>query len=253
LQGLHTSEVTISSGGKSMESVINKNIKPEILEIDSFKFVIVDNFLTNPDDFRQYARELSTRPVRMDNALGYELHPSMDEFERRYPNFRRAIAYLVISTIGDSTCKVYNLDKTYTSVGIYKGPLFNCVYKLPSKAPHVDPGHISSFIYLNTDDLCSGGTGIYRHIPTGNMHFVQSDYNLEHLETKPLIEQLNYSAGDWELLHKFEMRYNRFIALTSSVVHKIFFEPEGHPFKEDFDHVRLSLNSFFIIARPGTV
>lgn len=234
-----------------MTSVINKGCQPRLLKIDNLGFVIADDFLTDPDDFNKYARELSVRPVRVPNQLGYELYPPTEEFDIRYPGFRRDLAFFVNSAIGTSTKAAYNLDSSYQNIGIYKGPLFNCVHKLPSFAPHVDPGHISSFIYLNKADMCSGGTGIYRHIPTGKMQIIQSGYNLEHLEKIPLTKQLNYSSGEWELLHKFEMRYNRFIALTSSVVHKIFFEPEGHPYKEDIDRTRLTLNSFFIYSKPS--
>lgn len=236
-----------------MTSIINKGCQPRLLKIDNLKFVVVDDFLSDPDSFRNYARELSSRPVRRENDVGYELSPPTEEFDIRYPNFRRDLAYFVVRTIGASTRSAFNLDSSYTSIGIYKGPLFNCVYKLPSFAPHVDPGHISSFIYLNTADMCSGGTGIYRHTPTGRMQFIQDDDNLEHLEKEPLTKPLSYSSGEWELLHKFDMRYNRFVAFTSSVAHKIFFEPEGHPYNEDIDQVRLTLNSFFIIAQPEEV
>jgi len=234
-----------------MESAINKSCQTDILEIDGLKFAVADNFLNDPDSFRQYAKALSGTPgMRLDNNLGYVLQPAMDEFDARYPGFRRDLMNFVIRTVGASAKNAYGLDDSYTSLGIYKGPQFNCVYKLPFLGPHVDPGHISSFIYLNTSENCSGGTGIYRHVPSGKMRLVQQDISVAHLEKEPLTKSLNYSAGEWELLHKFEMRYNRIVAFTSSVIHKIFLEPEGHPYREDIDNVRLSLNSFFLITRP---
>jgi hypothetical protein len=233
-----------------MSDVINKQCSIRMLEIDGLKFVVADDFLNDPDDFTRYAEELSRRPVRHDNDLGFELYPPIPEFDQRYPDYRRDLTRFVVATVGTTTRNAYGLDDSYSQIGIYKGPLFNCVYKLPAFTPHVDPGHISSFIYLNKGDMCSGGTGVYRHRPTGRLQFVQPHTSLAHVEREPLTSQLNYSAGEWELLHKFEMRYNRFIAFTSSVVHKIFFEPEGHPYGEHINQVRLSLNAFFVFLRP---
>ena len=236
----------------NMESVINKNCQIDMHDIAGLKFVIADNFLNDPESFRRYAKALSTMPTaRVDNRLGYELRPPVDEFEARYPGFRQDLINFMISTIATSTKNAYGLDDSFTSLGIYKGPLFNCVYQLPFFGPHVDSGHISSFIYLNTEEQCSGGTGIYRHMPSGKTRLVQQDISVANLERQPLTRPLNYSTGEWELLHKFEMHYNRLIAFTSSVIHKIFFEPEGHPYREDIDHVRLCLNSFFLITRPN--
>ena len=232
-----------------MASVINKDYHPKRLNIDNLAFVIVDDFLNDPDDFRAYANELATRPARVNNKLGYELYPPKEEFDARYPDFRRELVLFIDSAIGASTRAAYNLDGSYTKIGTYKGPLFNCVYKLPAFTPHVDPGHISSFIYLNTPGQCSGGTGIYRHIPSGKMRFIQKAYSLAHVEKEPLTKPLNYSAGEWQLLHKFDMQYNRLIAFNSSVIHKIFFEPEGHPYTAEIDQARLSLNSFFVYSK----
>lgn len=48
-----------------MTSVINKECQPKRLNIDNLAFVIVDDFLNDPDDFRAYAKELATRPARL--------------------------------------------------------------------------------------------------------------------------------------------------------------------------------------------
>ena len=236
----------------NMESIINKQCQIATVAIEDLEFIVADNFLNDPESFRHYAKALSTTPgARVDNRLGYELHPPVEEFEARYPGFRKELANLLAATIGVSTKHAYGLDDSYSSMGIYKGPLFNCVHQLPFFGPHVDSGHISSFIYLNTEDQCTGGTGVYRHIPSGRMRLVQQDISVAHLERKPLTEPLSYSSGEWELLHRFDMRYNRLVAFTSSVIHKIFLEPEGHPYLEDIDSVRLTLNAFFLISRPA--
>jgi len=233
-----------------MTSVINKKCHAKLLNIDNLAFMTVDNFLNDPDDFRAYAKKLATQSGRLSNKVGYELYPPIKEFDARYPDFRRELVLFVDAMLGTNTRAAFNLDQSYTKIGTYKGPIFNCVYKLPAFTPHVDPGHISSFIYLNTTQQCSGGTGIYRHLPSGQMRFIQKGYSLEHLEKEPLTQPLNYSAGEWQLLHKFDMQYNRLIAFNSSVIHKIFFEPEGHSYTAEIDQTRLSLNSFFVYSKP---
>lgn len=98
---------------------------------------------------------------------------------------------------------------------------------------------------LNLPEQCSGGTGIYRHLPTGKTNVVQQKTEIDWMEREPLTEPLSYSAGEWELLDRIEMRYNRLVAFNGSAMHKIFIEPGEAPFGPAVEDSRLGLTTFF--------
>ena len=200
--------------------------------IDGTKLIIIDEFLLEPEKLRQYAKDISTRVPRTAVGVGYELHPNIEEFDLQFPAFQRELALFINNQLGDNVRTAFGLGHDHSNIGVWKGPLFNCVYKLPANTPHVDRGHVSSFIYLNPPEQCNGGTGIYRHKPSNRLRIVQNFCSLEHISTIPLDRPLTHSTEEWELMHKVEMRFNRMVAFNASVIHKVFFEPEEHNFSE---------------------
>lgn len=218
--------------------------------IDQFEFVVVDDVLIDPDAVRDYALQVEKTLPKLAVKVGYELHLSPGHLDQQFPGLLPGLYALVHATIGESIKRHFELGEECRQLSIWKGPLYNCVYKLPFFPPHVDPGHISSFIYLNPPEQCRGGTGIYRHVPTGRMSVVQQHVDLRWMEGRELTEPLSYSSGEWELLRKIEMKYNRLVILNSSVIHKIFFEPDQEAYGEDIENVRLALNNFFVYREP---
>ena len=116
------------------------------------------------------------------------------------------------------------------------------------RQPHIDPG-ITALVYLNPDELCAGGTGIYRHRLTGLERIpttptiemaqlaVQCGTNPEFLTTpqgyttfqdniifNPLFAvrentYINDGNDFWELLYLVEMRFNRLVIIDGRMPH----------------------------------
>lgn len=116
------------------------------------------------------------------------------------------------------------------------------------RQPHIDPG-ISAMVYLNDPQDCAGGTGIYRHRPTG-LERIPLEATAE---VRELAAQRNWSRGDlntpdgylgfqddvvfnpsyaatgndyinegneaWELLHLVEMKFNRMVIFDGRMPH----------------------------------
>ena len=151
-----------------MPTIFNPDATNEILEFDGLKYLVMDDALQNPDSFRSYASELKRTIQSRNSPIGYKLYPDRKDFEQRYPGYTGELEEIIESQLGENLRNFYGIDQK-TKMQL-KGPLYNCVCQLPYFPPHVDSiGHVASFIYLMPDELCSGGTGIYRHIPTGKL------------------------------------------------------------------------------------
>ncbi len=225
--------------------MLNPNARLDSFLIGDFRFVVVDDVFVDPDAVRALVLDGGLTLRRMDVAVGYELVPDVREFTARMPGVLQGISGIVGTTIGEDIRRQFSLGPAFTKLRITKGPLFNCVYKLPFHTPHVDPCHVSSFVYLNPPDQCRGGTAVYRHVPSQRMNAVQDQPDIRWMESRPLDAPLSYSAGEWELLHQFEMKYNRLVIFNGSVIHKIFMAPEDAPWGESLQDTRLTLNNFF--------
>lgn len=116
------------------------------------------------------------------------------------------------------------------------------------RQPHIDPG-ISAMVYLNDPQDCAGGTGIYRHRPTGLERIPYAATP----EIRELAAAKGWSGGDletpegylafqdevvfhpsyaaagndyinqgneaWELLHLVEMKFNRLVIFDGRMPH----------------------------------
>lgn len=128
------------------------------------------------------------------------------------------------------------------------------------RQPHIDPG-VTMMVYLNPPGLCAGGTGIYRHRPTGlerlpiavtpelvrlaERHGLRADtfktqegwdgYG-EFLNTvlfdpryaAPENEYINDGNEFWELLHLVEMQPNRMVLFDARMPHSQYIKPEHY-------------------------
>jgi hypothetical protein len=84
-----------------MSSLINKNHKCKIVDIEGIKVVVIDEFLTDPDNLREYAIYLKNKVNSVQVGVGYELYPPEGELEKRYPNFMLSLTRLVHSKLGE--------------------------------------------------------------------------------------------------------------------------------------------------------
>lgn len=129
------------------------------------------------------------------------------------------------------------------------------------RQPHIDQG-VTAMVYLNPDDTCSGGTGLYAHRPTGldripielsprllqlgSQHGFSStsltspDSYAEFLNTG--IFNPDYATKDnsyinqgndyWQLLYLVQMKHNRLVIFDGRMPHSQFIE--GTQFQDCF-------------------
>ena len=221
---------------------INPNAIITVEDIEGQKALVIDEVFVNPESIRNYAKQLIDNGRAIANGQGYYVYP--DNFDKDFPGYTSTLADLICEYIGESVCATFGLDFSKLSLHPYKGPLFNCVNKLPRNAPHVDHGHVSVFCYMTKPEYCSGGTRVYRHRPSNTLNIVRdTQVSLQDMMNVPLTAPLVESTEEWEMVHFFEMKFNRLVAMNSSLIHKI--DLTGGKFTADFEETRLGLNCFY--------
>ncbi len=123
------------------------------------------------------------------------------------------------------------------------------------RQPHIDQG-VTAMIYLNPDELCSGGTGLFRHRPTGldrlplavnaevtelaRRHGMQpsrlaredgyAEFMNEVIFNPAYAGKENGYINDgnefWELLFLIEMRPNRLVIFDGRMPHSQHIQPD---------------------------
>ena len=122
------------------------------------------------------------------------------------------------------------------------------------RQPHTDPT-VTALVYLNRPEECAGGTGFYRHRPTGTEWIphrpdraiarlmLELNYDLTDL-TKPGAyeaivrriffdpdfaargnETINDGNTFWELMDLVEMRFNRLLIYDGRIPHSMYAKP----------------------------
>lgn len=240
-----------------MNIILNPDPEIEVTPVGDIDILIVDNFLINPDELRQYgidSYKAYTKGVDTENYLfretkkTYEVHPRPKLFNERFPGLIENIAFLIDRYLGPRLYDYHSIDPAKEKIQLRKGPYFHGVHQPPIYLPHVDDGHVSSFMYLNPDDMCWGGTGVYRHIPTDRVAINQTGVDLEPICRTPLLKNLTVSTPEWKLEKLVEMKYNRFVAFNSSTIHKIYWPDSQSPYKRPVRKSRFTLNNFFKYA-----
>lgn len=237
--------------------VINEHAQVELFSIGDKSVLIVDDFLKNPGALRKFAYDtyakakgkknllnVGERVMEKVNGAVLEIYPDEKKINKKFPNMIVEIAELIKNYLGKEIASHYNFQETSNSLELQKETYFNLVLRAPQFLPHVDAAHISSFIYLNPSIQCYGGTGIYRHIPTGKLYTDQSITSLEWLCQEPLKRPLTESTDEWCLECMVEMKYNRMVAFNGSFIHKIYW-PDASPYGKSLKESRLTLNNFF--------
>ena len=106
-----------------------------------------------------------------------------------------------------------------------------------------DTQHTASLVYLNTDDECKGGTGIYKcktldsHLCTTKDKFLEWDA----VKKPKRINNINYEDNDmFELVYEAKMKYNRFIMYPTCLFHHPIYKPDYFT----GDNCRITMGSF---------
>ena len=196
-------------------------------------FIVVDDFLENPDGFRQQALAL-TYPEQD------EPYPGRNSLQRmELPGLSEHISHIV----GERLRPIEPLEshaKCRLALGNDKrrGDI------------HVDTSQWSGILYLTPDEACKGGTEFYRHKRTGleraaitdeeahRMGFAGRDQLLEDTINR---DGNRYAA--WTKTMEIPMRFNRLVLLRPWLFHTA-----GPSFGKTPEQGRLVYLMFFTLA-----
>lgn len=230
--------------------MMTKTIRPDLFAIHSeakpivqhvgqghHKVVIVDGFYRYPDEVLQAALDL----------------PYTDRFEivGNFPGVRASLSVEtqpLIDTLAEYWgCPLYPFFSPQPVV--FQGiKMHQYRLNVGQRQPHIDQD-ITAMIYLNPMDSCRGGTGLYRHRPTGlervpifpdntirqladqlelSDEFLSSPEGYENFQNGMIFNPLfanrdNAYINDgneyWELLQCIEMKANRLIMFDGRCFH----------------------------------
>jgi len=187
--------------------------------------LIIDNFLRNPEEFREIATSRSFDGIT-------NPHDGI-----HYPNVTLNIPVEIQSEITQKLQAIFSKEIKYSA-------MFMRLRKEGMKhAPHEVHsdkimGDYTALIYLNTDDQCRGGTAFVEHISG------QLSTHPETPEELELWHQDTNRKEAWVRTGFCPMKFNRCVIFRSDLLH--YAEPWGG-FGTDNDSGRLVLTAFFSV------
>jgi len=252
---------------------MSKNIRPDLLAINphhtvsiqqvglgQHQIVVVDNFYQHPDDVLQVALTL----------------PYTDRFEivGNFPGVRASLnleTRELVETLSSLWgCPLFTFFSPQPVV--FQGiKTQNYRLNVGQRQPHIDQD-ITAMVYLNPADSCTGGTGVYRHRPTGlervpimpdatirqladqlelSDEFFTSPEGYENFQNSMIFNPLfscrsNTYINDgneyWELLKLIEMRPNRLMIFDGRCFHSQYIQAG------DYDQA-FRVNQIFYLSR----
>jgi len=191
--------------------------------------VIVDDFLSNPDAFRTQALGLTyTQPGA-------------------YPGFN-SVEQLNIDGLDQVVSQIVNEPLRAIVPPESHG---KCRLTLAEQSKpgliHVDQSDWSGILYLSRPEDCQGGTGFYRHIPTGTDRVPTTIEGLNDLGFSSYDEfrraTANRDSADrstWDMVMNVPMRFNRLVLLQPW-----FWHTSGPGFGDSIENGRLIFVMFF--------
>lgn len=173
----------------------------------SLRVETIDDFLPNPQEFRDLAIKAPFYDIRGPDAVMYKninVRPS-NEFEP-----------LLSQKLGRTAKVGYSLLRVS-----HEGELANA-------AIHSDNTYdeYAGVLYLNPPGQCEGGTAFWRHKKHGFTHF-PTEHDIRRLGKSPtrVYTDIHNSYNDvdqWEQTHLAEMRFNRLVTFETKAFHSRF-------------------------------
>ncbi|MFB6372613.1 MAG: DUF6445 family protein [Bradymonadaceae bacterium] len=240
---------------------------------DGNPLLVVDNFLENPHEVREFGLDLQFRAPKT-RYPGYRAECSM----RGVPNVSQWVGEHVWTEVYDHPPD-HPLIADFDGSTVQSDTSFNCF--CPRLDANIQSIHIDShswlaiLIYLKEDMEDQTGTAFWRHTPTGlESMFYSSNLlamqTLENLFEIDILEKLratyadtprlqfetvvremmkegpppppDQSHGDWELLDSVQAKFNRLVAYPTWQWHSAVYPHYTPP--ETLDDARLTLNTF---------
>ncbi|MCU4675892.1 DUF6445 family protein [Catenovulum sp. 2E275] len=208
------------------DSIINFSLHPAIkwhvlqIGVEKTPVILVDNFLADINMLRQFALTADFQQEKI----------------TYYPGVRAPLvnAYIdfVLNQLAPVISKIYQLkpiNMLAADQGFYS--LVNKKAKNLNKhqcIPHFDSLNKRQFAimhYLNSGEF--GGTGFYRHLPTGFEHIEQDNLALyqmartqfEYEHGQPDKTYINQSTDEFKLLGKIAYKLNRLVVYPGTLLH----------------------------------
>ena len=198
--------------------------------------IVIDDFLEDPEAFRNVALGLSY-PVREGEAF-----PGRNSVEQlNLSGLDQEISAIVREPLraphppqSHGRCRV-TLARDSTK---------------PAKI-HIDPSYWSGVLYLSRPEDCRGGTEFYRHLPTGTDGAPTDPAKLRELGftsyealNQQILQKDVHDRSKWELTSTVPMRFNRLVLLRGWLWHT-----SGNGFGDTIENGRLVYLMFFRPAR----
>lgn len=217
---------------------------------DEFFAIIVDDFLLNPDEVVEYARNMHAEFEMQERGYpGRVLEVEPEALDEIHQFWRSRLSRIFSFARSDF------IDSCLLSLTTLQPENFSWIQRLPHTDWRRDPGrdNFALLVYLfDNPDL--GGTGFYRYRdskfwqsvmprqmddPDGGLSIVQTRYPM--FTEPPTYPSESDEAV--ELLSMIPAKFNRMICYSGDVLHSAHI-PDASLLKDDCMSGRLTLNSF---------
>ncbi len=202
---------------------------------NSEAIIIIDDFLTKPDDLRR--RALQASYPRAPNSP-YPGRNSADRFE--LPGLTQYASRLT----GDTLTPAPN-----TSHASFRACLEG---EQGIGGVHIDPCHWSAILYLTQPEHCQNGTDFFRHRPTKTIRAPVFPGEAEQLPIswdevrRDMLAPNCTDPAKWEKIRHIEMRYNRLVLFRPWLWHNA-----GPGFGHTLENARLIYVTFYNCTDEG--
>lgn len=229
--------------------VVNRKSKNSMLKIGNEKtsVFIIDDFLVDTQPAIEYAAKQSFIAGKEHNNLYPGIRTPVDtDYGMTVLNAIAPIFYNVIGVPAHLTLQPKIASYSLLTQDEKDLDLLQCI-------PHFDNTLTFSYAvlhYLNKGDF--GGTGLYRHKPTGyeninaerKQHYIKSAQQHINSNGNPERKYLTHSTDHYELLEVIDYKPNRLVIYPSTLLHSTFIENPAHDVNNNPESGRLTANIF---------
>lgn len=226
---------------------LNPDLKVNFLRIgdEEQPLLIIDDLVSNPDELVEIASNSNW------------MQPESTYYPGINAQLPHSYSKVIIDGLRDQIARAFNIPKTQKLLvsgfwGLTTFPLEK--FDPWQKIPHYDRAeidHLAMVHYMNKE--IKGGTGFFRHIPTGyesiSPNRVQEyrDYVTHWIDEKgasQLVDFAGEKTPDFELFYSVPFKYNRIAIYPSYVLHCALYS--GIDIDENPRTGRLTANNFII-------